>query len=80
MAIRITDETMTLEIGDRVVATVRFSGHAAADGNGAWTVSTHPARLLTRDQAITALTVAELGESRYSDDHPLVVVLQEELR
>jgi len=34
MAIRITEDTMTLEVGDRVVATARFSEHAAADGNG----------------------------------------------
>jgi hypothetical protein len=54
MAIRITDDMMTLEIGNRVVATARASEHAAADGNGAWIVSTHPARLFTRDQAITA--------------------------
>ena len=63
MAIHITDHTMTLKTGDRVVATARFSEHAAANGNGAWIVSTHPARLFTRDQAITALTVTELGES-----------------
>jgi hypothetical protein len=55
MAIRITDDAMTLEIDNPVVATARFRGHAAADGNGAWIVSTHPARLFTRDQAITAL-------------------------
>ena len=29
MAIRITDDTMTLGIGNRVVATARFSEHAA---------------------------------------------------
>jgi hypothetical protein len=80
MAIHITGDTMTLKTGDRVVATARFSQHAAADGNGAWIVSTHPARLFTRDQAITALTVAELGESEYPDSHPLVVALQKELR
>ena len=42
MAIRITDDAMTLEIDYRVVAAARFSEHAAADGNGAWIVSTHP--------------------------------------
>ena len=31
MAIRITDDTMSPEIGDRVVATARFSEHATAD-------------------------------------------------
>ena len=72
--IGITDDRMSAEIGDRVVATARFSEHAATDGNGAWIVSAHPARLLTRDQAITALTVAGLGESGYPDSHPLVLV------
>ena len=36
----ITDEFMTLTIDDHVVATARFSDYAAADGNGAWMVST----------------------------------------
>jgi hypothetical protein len=47
VAVRIIDDTLTLEIGYRVVAAARFSEHAAADGNGAWIVSTCPARLLT---------------------------------
>ena len=42
MALRITGDAMTLEIDYRVVATARFSEHAAAGGNGAWIVSTHP--------------------------------------
>jgi hypothetical protein len=42
MAIRITDDTMTLAIGNRVVATALFSEIAAADRNGAWIVSTCP--------------------------------------
>jgi hypothetical protein len=37
----------------------RLSEHAAADGSGAWIVSTPPARLFSRNQAITALTLAE---------------------
>ena len=64
MALRIMDDTMTLEIDNPVVVTARFSEHAAADGNGAWIVSTHSARLFTRDQAITALTGAELRAKR----------------
>jgi hypothetical protein len=80
MATHITHDTMTLQIGGRVVATARFSRYAAADGNGAWIVSTHPARLFIRDQAITALTVAELGESGYPDSHTLIAALREELR
>ena len=47
MAIRITDDVMVLEIGNRVVAIARFSEHAAADGNGAWIIPTHPAQLFT---------------------------------
>jgi hypothetical protein len=78
LAIRITDDMMTLEIDNRVVATVRFSGHASADGNGAWIVD-HPARLLTCDQAITVMTVAEPGKSGYLDSHPLAAALRAEL-
>ena len=55
MALHITDDTMMLKIDDRVVATARFSKHDAANENGAWIVSTHPARLFTRDQVMTAL-------------------------
>jgi hypothetical protein len=62
------------------VATARFNQYAAADGNGEWVVSICPARLPGRDQAITALTVAGLLESRYRDDAPIVVALPEELR
>jgi hypothetical protein len=50
-------------VNGTVVSTARFSQDAAADGNGAWIVSTCPARLLDRGQAIMALTVAELLES-----------------
>jgi hypothetical protein len=35
-------------------------GVEVRNGHGAWLVSTCPARLLGRDQAITALTIAEL--------------------
>jgi hypothetical protein len=75
MAIRITDYTMILEVGDRVVATARFSEHAAANGHGAWIVSTHPARLFSRSEAITALTLAE----RLADDDPFVMAWRKEL-
>jgi hypothetical protein len=78
MAMHITRDTMTVEIGGRVVAAARFSDHAAADGCGAWIVSAHPARLFTRGQAITALTVAGLGE--YPDSRPLIAALRGGLR
>ena len=79
MSIRINANSMTLEIDDRVVATARFSQHAAADGNGAWVVSTHPARLFTRNQAITALTLAERLAVGYGDDDPFVMGWRKEL-
>ncbi len=57
-----------------------FSERTAGGGNGACIVLTDLARLFTRDQAITALTVAELGENGYSACHPLVAALREEVR
>jgi hypothetical protein len=75
MPIRIEDDFMALEVDGTVVATARFSQYAAAHGNGAWVVSICPARLLGRDQAITALTVAGLLESGYRDDAPIMVAL-----
>jgi hypothetical protein len=57
MAIRINEDFMTLTVDDRVMAIARFSEDAAADGNGAWIVSTHSARLFSRSQAIAALTL-----------------------
>jgi len=50
------------------VAPALVGEHAAAGGNGAWIVSTYPARLFTRDQAITSPAVAELmgsGQPRF---------------
>jgi len=55
------------------------SASASADGNGAWIVSTHPARLFSRDQAITALTLAERLGAGYSDDDPFVIGWRKEL-
>ena len=60
MAIHINGHFMTLTVDNHVVATARFSQHAAADGNGAWIVSTLPARLFGRNQAITAMALAEV--------------------
>jgi hypothetical protein len=79
MSVRINANSMTLEINDRVVATARFHQHAAADGNGAWVVSTHPARLFTRNQAIIALTLAERLAAGYRDNDPFVIGWREEL-
>ena len=72
MSIRIESGHMACEVAGAVVATARFSQYAAADGNGAWIVSTHTARLFTRDQAITALALAGRLAVGYGDDDPFV--------
>jgi hypothetical protein len=80
MAIRIEDNFMALEVDGAVVATARFSRYAAGDDdNGAWIVSTHPARLFSRNEAITALTLAERLTVGYGDDDPFVIGWREEL-
>jgi hypothetical protein len=64
MAARIDDDFMTAEYGGRVIATARYSAHAAADGQGAWIVSGHPRRLFTRNQDQHAYELASShGES-----------------
>jgi hypothetical protein len=60
-------------------ASARFSKDAAADGNGAWIVSTHPARLFCRNQAITALTLAERVAHGCGDEDPFVKAWRKEL-
>ena len=77
--IEINDQCMSLTLGGEIIATARFSGHAVADGNAAWIVSTHPARLLSRNQAITALTFAERLAVGYGDDDPFVIGWRKEL-
>ena len=72
MAILISDESMTLEVSGAVIATARFSQYAAADGNGAWIVSTRPARLFSRSQAIRALSVAQRVAAGFGDNDPQV--------
>ena len=39
MSTKINDNSMSLEIDGRVIATAEFSKRAAADGHGAWIVS-----------------------------------------
>jgi hypothetical protein len=79
MAIRIEDNFMALEVDGAVVATARFSRHAAGDDNGAWIVSAHPARLFSRNEAITALTLAERLAVGYGNEDPFVIGWREEL-
>ena len=79
MSTKINDCSMSLEIDGRLMATAEFREHAAADGQGAWTVSTYPRRLFTRNQAITAMTLAERLAAGYGDDDPFVIGWREEL-
>jgi hypothetical protein len=79
MAARIEDGFMTAEYDGRVIATARYNAHAAADGQGAWVVSDYPSRLFTRNQAITAMVLAERLAARYGDDDVFVIGWREEL-
>ena len=79
MAVRIDDRFMTAEYDGRVVATARFSLEAAADDRGAWIVSGLPRRLFTRNQAITAMVLAERLAAGYGDDDLFVIGWREEL-
>ncbi len=70
---------MALEVNGEVVLIARFSEYAAADGNGAWIVSSQPARLFSFSQAITALTLAGRLAIGYHDDDPPVAAWHKEL-
>ncbi len=56
MAVRIGDTEMT---SDLTPHTCRWRPHAAADGGGAWVATLCPGRLLSRDEATTAMCLAE---------------------
>jgi hypothetical protein len=77
--IEITSEYMILSIDGETIAAARFSKDAAADGNGTWIVSTHPLRLFYRDQAITALALAERLAAGFGDDDPFVKLWRKKL-
>ena len=79
MAARIEDHYMTAEFDGRVVATARYSSHVAADGQGAWIVSGLPRRLFNRNQAITAMVLAERLAAGYGDDDLFIIGWREEL-
>jgi hypothetical protein len=79
MAIQVSCDFMALEVNGAVIATARFSQDAAADGNGAWIVSTHRGRLFTRSQAITALTLAERSAAGLGEDDPIMMIWRKEL-
>jgi hypothetical protein len=71
MSIKINKESMSLEInGAEVIAAVRL--------DHLWRVTGWP-RLLTRNEAITALVLAERLLAGYGDDEPFVAEWREEL-
>lgn len=75
MSLTITDTRITSDLTD---AYAEFRRHAAADGNGAWVVSTRTARLFNRDQAISAMTIAE-EQTRPQPNQLLISSLESEL-
>ena len=79
MAARIEDDFMCAEQDGHVIASARYSSHAAADGQGGWIVSDHPSRLFNRNQAITAMVLAERLAAGYGDDDPFIIGWPEEL-
>ena len=79
MAARIDYDFMIAEFGGRVIATARYSSHAAAGGQGAWVVSDWPGRLFTRNQTITAMVLAERLAAGYGYDDLFVIGWREEL-
>ena len=79
MAAQVEDHFMTAEHDGRVIATARYSSGTAADGQGGWIVSGLPRRLSTRNQAITAVVLAERLAAGYGDDDLFVIGWREEL-
>jgi hypothetical protein len=72
MAIIFEDESMTLEIDGSVIATATWVGAYE------WVVDPWP-KYFDRNQAITALTIAERLALGYGDDDPHVIAWLEEL-
>jgi hypothetical protein len=70
MGTEITDHAMT---SDTTRHSARWSADAAADGRGAWIVSWLPTRLLSRNQAVSAMKLAEhvarQGAAAAADPH-----------
>jgi hypothetical protein len=79
MAGRIDDDFITAEYDGRVVATARYCRGAMDDGRGVWAVTGWPGRLFTRNQAITAMVLADRLAAGYGDDDPFVIGWREEL-
>jgi hypothetical protein len=79
MATRIEDDFMSAEHDGRVIATARYCKDTRDDGRSVWSVSGWPGRLFTRNQAITAMVLAERLAAGNGDDGPFVVGWREEL-
>ena len=77
MATKIDDDSMFPEIGDRVIATAEFSGHAAATAHGPSRATRAACSLGT--QGTTAMVLAERLAAGYGDDDPFVIGWREEL-
>ena len=76
MATTISDTEMS---SDECAAWARWSEHAAADGHGACAHSEHPGRLLTRNESIAAMVLAE-AEAGGRGDTPHAAAWRAELR
>ena len=78
MSLTITDRLITSDLTE---ARAEFHPHAAADGDGAWVVfgTRYASRLFDRNQAISAMTIAE-ELTRAEPDPVLIVSLESELR
>jgi hypothetical protein len=72
MAISINDDSMILEIDGKIIATAR------EQADGWWEVTGWP-RYFTRNQAITALTLAERLWVGHGEDDPFVIAWRAEL-
>jgi len=79
MTTQIEDQFMTAEYDGHKVASARYSSGAAADEHGGWIVSDLPHRTFTRNQAITAMVLAERLAAGYGDDDLFVIGWREEL-
>lgn len=77
MALTITDRFIK---SDEVGTFAEFRPHASADGQGAWVVcgSARGGRLFDRNQAVTAMTIAE-ELARPNPDLQLIESLESEL-
>lgn len=70
--IEINDDLMVLRAADGTRLEARYSEDAAADGGGAWVIGATPyaARLFSRNQAITALSIEGRLRAGHDDTDP----------